>query len=207
MSAEQLETAAKMTSLRPTIALQKTVTPKPRATNVALKATPAPALGPEDELLFDPDEESYGNAGPGGGYQLEGDNVPLGVQVGQTSGSPMTTPTPSPLPQEPSKETTDEPLIIDLDESEKEETTPGFWSGVMKWIVLIVVLVTLGLCAMFLLNRGNSAPPAPALDTYGGTSAYNVGYGSGGGYGGSYGTSSGYGTTGGYGTSSSLYGR
>lgn len=169
MSDAQLTTAARLTSAKPK---QKKITrpPKARPPSVALKATPAPARGPEDELLFDPDEESFGEAGPGGGFDVGDRNVPIGVQegVGSVSATPMgTTTAPASTDDDP-----EEPLIIDLEDDPK--TPPraegGRW-GITFWVLLVGGLVVCGLCLMMLWQRGGSgSPPAASssFDPYGG---------------------------------------
>lgn len=173
MGQEQLTTAALLTSARPAFTTIPQGTPKALPSNIALKATPAPALGPQDELLFDPDEESYGNAGPGEGYVLNGTNIPLGVQTGQrasvatpTSISQSTAPLPS-VSQEQQ-----DPLIVDL-EDPKPKSPESQGNGVFFWIVLITVIITCILCILVLMFRGGSraadltSSVPPSMDSLG----------------------------------------
>lgn len=167
MSDAQLTTAARLTSAKPK---QKKVTrpPKARPPSVALKATPAPARGPEDELLFDPDEESFGEGGPGGGFDVGDRNVPIGVQegVGGVSAAPKEMTTAPASTDDP-----EEPLVIDLEDDPK--TPPqaeGRW-GITFWVLLVGGLVVCGLCLMVLWQRGGSGTPPVAstsFDPYGG---------------------------------------
>ena len=180
MSQTQLDTAAKLTKLRP---VQHTPTRPPRARHpsIALTATPAPAMGPEDELLFDPDEESYGDAGPGAGYVASGTNIPLGVQ---TSGVVATT-------TAPAKEvSTEPPLIVDLSEpvaADTSSTQKSFFSGAIFWIVLIATIVTCSLCLMFVARGSSPSSQTPDFGGLGGGGS-DPGFGSGG-YGGGLGGS------------------
>lgn len=174
MSQTQLDTASRLTSLRP-VQRVPTKLPTPRPTSIALKATPAPAMGPEDELLFDPDEESYGNAGPGGGYVVDGTNNPLGYQQNSTIQS-------TPVPTTAATRTiTEPPMLIDL--SDREETPPPaqtkFMSGAVFWILLILGIVTSSLCLLYFARRSPDAgmPPPPS-------SSFGQDFGGGGGFGG-----------------------
>jgi len=174
---EQLETAAKLASARPAHMTKRRKKPiRARPSKLALKATPAPALGPEDELLFDPDEDEYGEAGPGAGYTMGDVNVPLGLQVGETMGpqkgtaSSLSPDTPAPSQASPTEDKKGEPLVIDLEDDapqdpEKQESK-GFFSGTMFWVVLVGILVTCGLCVMYFMYSRNQAA-APTQPSYG----------------------------------------
>ena len=186
MGDKQLETAAKLTSARPSIATKKPVkTPTARPASIALKATPAPARGSEDDLLFDPDEESYGEAGPGGGYQLEGTNIPLGVQMGEGSTSTLQPSKKTDEEEKPAEEESDEELlVVDLEDSKPQTESPSgsFFSGMMFWVVLIVMLIICSLLLMVLMTRGSSNE-APSMDLGGGGIGGGLG-GGGAGFGG-----------------------
>ena len=185
---EQLETAAKLASARPAHMTKRRKKPiRARPSKLALKATPAPALGPEDELLFDPDEEEYGEAGPGAGYTIGDVNVPLGVQAGETTvpqtglTQPATPETASATQQVASDGGTTEggePLVIDLedepDQDPEKQGSKGFFSGTMFWVVLVGVLVTCGLCVMYFMYSKNQSPPS-AQPSYGFNSMSGLG--------------------------------
>jgi hypothetical protein len=163
MSQKQLDTAEKMTRLRP-VQRQRKKPPAARHSSIALTATPAPAMGPEDELLFDPDEEQYGNAGPGAGYVAEGTNVPLGVQTyGKNS------PTTPPKKKEKTPRRTNPPVIIDLKDPEPSKPPSSFFGGSVFWIVLVLGLVSCSLCFLFVARGQTEAapPPPPPMMDYG----------------------------------------
>lgn len=187
MSQAQLETASKMTKLLPVQRVQ-TKPPTPRPTSIALKATPAPAMGPEDELLFDPDEEMYGEGGPGGGFVAGGANVPLGVQ--QNS---ITTSKPQESTTKPTEEVEAPSLIVDLSDPvvETREVPKSFLSGAVFWIILIGCIVTCCLCLLYFAKGSPEAPPPQTFgqDFGGGYGGGALGGGSlgGGGFGGGFG--------------------
>jgi hypothetical protein len=156
MSDAQLTAAARLTSAMP-IQKKKTRPPIARPASVALKATPAPARGPEDELLFDPDEESFGEGGPGAGYDVGDVNAPIGIQQGVDPDSATTT-VPAGATEAPAADREpEEPLVIDL---EDDPTTPppqaeSGW-GLTLWLLLIGGLVVCGFCLVMLWQRGSS---------------------------------------------------
>jgi len=169
---EQLETAAKLASAMPAHMTRRRKKPiRARPSKLALKATPAPALGPEDELLFDPDEE-YGEAGPGAGYIVGDVNPPLGVQVGETGepqmGTQPATPETPPTTQQAASDggVSDggDPLVVDLEDEPvrdpEKQGSKGFFSGTMFWVVLVGMLVTCGICALYFMHSKNQSPPS-----------------------------------------------
>lgn len=163
MSQTQLKTASRMTSLQPIQTVKRTP-PTARPTSIALTATPAPAMGPEDELLFDPDEEQYGEAGPGGGYVANGTNIPLGYQNTLKNLTPAAPP--------PTSVETQPPMLIDLSdpvEKTPSPTTKSVMSGAFFWLVLISGLVTCSLCLLFFSKGGasSSTPPPPPFQSFG----------------------------------------
>lgn len=183
MSQAQLDTASKMTKLLP-VQRARRQPPRPRPTSVALKATPAPAMGPEDELLFDPDEEMYGEGGPGGGFVADGANIPLGVQRSDTKTSK-----PEKKTTKPTVEDDEPPLIIDLSDPvvDTPRASQSFLSGTVFWVILIACIVTCCLCLLYFMRGSSGGPPQ--------TFAQDMGGGYGGGYGGS-GLGGGYGGNG-----------
>lgn len=188
---EQLETAAKLASARPARVLKKRTAPiRARPSSIALKATPAPALGPEDELLFDPDEPEFGEAGPGGGYNIGEVNVPLGVQVGETmQPQQQTQETPAATEQQQQQQQEEgDPLVVDLDDDESEkkpEESKGFFSGAMFWVFVVGILITCGLCLMYFMNSRGQASSSTPPSSYGGMDSLGgLGLGGGGGLGG-----------------------
>ena len=196
MSQAQLKTASRMTSLQP-IQNVKTTPPTARPTSIALTATPAPAMGPEDELLFDPDEEQYGEAGPGGGYVAKGTNIPLGYQQTSKNLLPSSPPT---------KTETEPPMIIDLSDPVEKTPTPAttsVMSGAFFWIVLISGLVTCSLCLLYFGKGGSSSSTPPPYQSFG-----DPGFGSDGlgGLGGGLGSGMGGGLGSGMGSGGGLYG-
>lgn len=184
MSEAQLKAAATLTSAKP-VQKKATQPPKARASSLALKATPAPARGPEDELLFDPDEESYGEGGPGAGYDVGDVNIPVGVQQG-TGATTMEAVRSTPVGKDTDDAgEPDEPLVIDLEDDPKTpppESQNGL--GLTFWLLLIGGLVVCGFSLLMMLQRGGSsssvstgsvgmdlANPYAGLGTFGGSSS------------------------------------
>jgi hypothetical protein len=115
----------------------------PVATPGPITSTPAPYLGPQDDLIFDPDPLE-GDAPAGAGYALPGS----AMSTGQTSSSFVSTPTQTAVPtataMTPSTVT---PLtVIDLvDEKDESNANRGGGMSLWTWVAIIALLIAVAM--------------------------------------------------------------
>jgi hypothetical protein len=145
--------------------------------------------GPQDNLLFDPE-----NMDPGGGFTVPGPNVPLGEQKGGgllpppalNQSPPLQLPTMDPLIQEAnavlSAPPPSQPVIVNLEDTPLTSTPPPKPSTHWTIFVLAVLFITLSLSILiYFLDRPRSAYASGSIGSTG--SPYDLG-GSAAGFGG-----------------------
>jgi hypothetical protein len=161
-----------------------------------MASTSAPSgtyQGPEDDLLFDPDEGEFGEGGSGGGYVAPGASLPLGVQSSMTTSSAS-------LPA-PSTQSALPIITIDLERSGSGGDDGGsgasamlptpFTQSKLFYVFLVAILVGCSLLVLlFKMYSGSRGAGGGQAFGLGGGSYYGGGGGSssyGGSYGGGYG--------------------
>lgn len=164
MSADQLTTAAMMTSMPPNLGDDSSA--------MTMTATPAPYIDFRDELLFDPDELEA--PGSGAGYRLPGDAVVPGTSMAPTM-APATVAGPSSVAVEPpSSENSLVTVNLLEDSKEPPETTGlGMWQSILiavgMCIFCILVIVFLIFGPRLSMGGGGGRLDAGAMGGYGGS--------------------------------------